>query len=566
MSMPVSCLNTGSPRIQKVQSPESDWKYPEVLFEAARQGRPVSDHLGDGHRLGSFARNLMSLLPAKICDPAEESFKTCGRIFWATTHHDVTNTITRCLMTAHTHITNPSQPAQTSHPAVLTFQKLHPNSLGKFRMHDERRGGDLAHVDLGASAMNEVLYGEPRWIDQVRSEIQAARMNNHLEHVAALRRKSRHKDAAALKASGPSDPWRRVSEGPLREGILTVNKGWFGGSGQARWDPEKILAFKQAALAFLRDHFPDDQLRYVSAHHDEEAYHVHFVVLVWKHRTSENRGQQRLIEPGANPLLASYEHAQDLIGEALQPLGICRGVRRAEGRRHAKRAGLPTDPPRRHVPPSMYRQTEISEGRAEAARIIAAAQEEANAMMASAQKSTQEMARAADEAKREVQAAQKTVQQLTAEIAAKNAELQHLNQTAIKAGEILQAARVATRKEQDKAASIIATLNLGLELYAGGMFSLTDDKADIGPQIEWTAQARHLPQDEIRARLLPALPLLTRFTSALAGARERIFARERRSLANDATYLTELRDSLTTEQNERLSKIGGEGGLDQPGG
>jgi len=469
-------------------------------------------------------------------------------------------------MTAHTHITTPPQSARTSHPAVLTFTKLHPNSLGKFRMHDERRGGDLAHVDRGASAMNEVLYGEPRWIDLIRDEVREARMNNHLEHVAALRRKSRHKDAATLIASGPSDPWRRVSEGPLREGILTVNKAWFGGSGQAQWDPNKVKAFKQAAQAFLREHFPDDQLRYVSAHHDEEALHLHFVVLVWKHRISENRGRQRLIEPGANPLLANYEHAQDLIGEALQPLGICRGIRRAEERRHAKRAGLPTDPPRRHVPPSMYRQTEISEGRAEAARIIVAAQEEAAAMIAAAQKSTQEMARTADEAKREAHGAQKTVQQLTVEIAAKNAELQHLNQTAIKASEILQAARVATRKEQGKAASIIAMLNLGLELYAGGMFALTDDSADIEPKIEWTAQARHLPQDEIHAQLLPALPLLTRFTSALSGARERIFARERRSLANDATYLAELRDSLTPEQNERLSKMAGEGGLDQPGG
>lgn len=187
-------------------------------------------------------------------------------------------------------------------------------------------------------------------------------------------------------------------------------------------------------------------------------------------------------------------------------------------------------------------------------------------MIAAAQKSTQEMARAADEAKREVQAAQKTVQQLTAEIAAKNAELQGLNQTAIKAGEILQAARVATRKEQDKAASSIATLNLGLELYADGMFSLTDDEADVGPKIEWTARARHLPQDEIHARLLPALPLLMRFTSALSGARERVFTQERRSLANEATFLAELRDTLTPEQNERLSRLAQGAGLDRPGG
>ncbi|MCW1918054.1 plasmid recombination protein [Rhodobacter sp. KR11] len=398
VSMPVSCLNTGSPRIQKVQSPESGWKYPEVLSRSpARVGqfRTIS-----GTVIAPCPCKILNeSFPAKTCDPAEESFKTCARIFFAPSHPDVTNTITRCLMTAHTHITDPNPSTQSSHPAVLTFKKLHPKALGKFRMHDERRGGDLAHVDVGASAMNEVLHGGPRWIDQVRDEVREARMNIHLEHVAALRRKSRHRDADALAASGPSDPWRRVSEGPLREGILTVNKAWFGGSWQAQWDPEKVLAFKQAAMAFLRDHFPDDQLRYVSAHHDEEAFHIHFVVLVWNLRISENRSRQRLIESAANPLLANYEHAQDLIGMALQPLGICRGIRRAEERRHAKWAGLPADPPRRHVPPSMYRQTEISEGRAEAARIIAAAREEANAMMAAAQKSTQEMARAADEAR-----------------------------------------------------------------------------------------------------------------------------------------------------------------------
>lgn len=433
-------------------------------------------------------------------------------------------------------------------------------------MHDERRGGDLSHIDAAASAMNEVLHGAPGWIKKIRDEIRDARVNNHLEHVEALRKKSRHKDAAALSASGYSDPWRRVKDGPMREGILTVNKAWFGGTGQTHWDPQKIQAFKEVALAFLRTNFPDDQLRFVSAHHDEEAYHIHFVILVWKLRTSENRGQQRLIEAAANPLLASYEHAQDLIGEALQPLGICRGVRRAEQRRNAKWAGLPGDPPRRHVPPSMYRQTEITEGRAKAESIIAAAREEADAMLAAAQKSAQEMARAADDARREIQAAQKTIERLEGEIVAQTSELKQLRQATIKTSGNIRAAHIATKREQEKAASIIATLNLGLELYAEGMFALTEDHAGTALKIEWTAQARHLPRDEIQKRLLPALPLLTRFTDALSGAMDRVFARERRRLAIDATYLADLRDTLTPEQNDRLFSIAEGGGLDQPGG
>lgn len=352
----------------------------------------------------------------------------------------------------------------------------------------------------------------------------------------------------------------------MREGILTVNKSWFGGSGQAKWDPEKVRAFKQAALAFLRDHFPDDQLRYVSAHHDEEAFHIHFIVLVWKVRISKNRGRHRLIEAAANPLLASYEHAQDLIGEALQPLGICRGVRRAEERRHAKWSGLPAHPPRRHVPPSMYRQTEISEGRAEANRIVATARAEAKAMMAAAQKSTQQMAQAADEARREQQSAQKTMELLTSEIAAKGAELQQLSLTSIQAGEILRAARIATKKEEEKADTIIATLNLGLELYAEGALTLTDDETGTGPGIEWTTKAPHLPQDEILEELSPILPMMKRFTDALSGALGRLLAQERRALAIDATYLAHLRDSLTPEQNDRLSRIAEDSGLDQPEG
>ena len=442
-------------------------------------------------------------------------------------------------MTIQRPIQTNATPTAPQYPAVLNFRKLHPRELGKFRMHDQRRGGDLSHVDMAASALNVVLHGEPDWIKQIRDEIQDARLKNHVEYLEALKRKSRHKDAATLTAAGPSDPWRGTSDGPMREGILTVNKVWFGGTGHAQWDEEKVRAFQEAALAFLRANFPDGQLRYASAHHDEEAYHIHFVILVWKLRTSKNRGQQRLIQAAANPLLASYERAQDLIGEALRPLGICRGMRRAEQRRNAKWAGLPPDPPRRHIPPSMYRQTEIAEGQAEAERIIQSAQEKANAMMAAAEKSKREMARAADAAKREMRAARETMKRLEDEI--------------------------ATKKEQEKAASIIDTLNMGLELYAEGAFVLNDGEGSSGPEIEWTARARHLDQDEVREQLSPALPMLMRFTGALSGAMGRLIAEERRRLADDASYLAALRDMLTPEQDKRLSEIAADGGLDQPG-
>ena len=91
---------------------------------------------------------------------------------------------------------------QTQHPAVLNFKGLHPKGLGKFAMHDKRRGGDLSHIDPRLSAMNEVLHGGPQWIDTVREKIRAARATNYKEHIAALKAKSRHREAAEVEAAG----------------------------------------------------------------------------------------------------------------------------------------------------------------------------------------------------------------------------------------------------------------------------------------------------------------------------------------------------------------------------
>lgn len=125
----------------------------------------------------------------------------------------------------------------------------------------------------------------------------------------------------------------------MREGILTAHKSFFGGVGRAEWDMTQVEAFKQRALEFLREHFSDDQLLYVVAHADEEAFHLHFVVAVWDEKHSANRGRQLMVQPSANPLLANYEYAQDLAGMAFADLGLCRGERRAEARREALRKG-----------------------------------------------------------------------------------------------------------------------------------------------------------------------------------------------------------------------------------
>lgn len=97
-------------------------------------------------------------------------------------------------------------------------------------MHDRLQGGDLTHVDADHSRMNRVEFGEPDWIEDLRAEIADASRANLENHVTALNAKSRRKEAARVTEEGLVDPWRRCQDSLLHEGILTVNKDWFGGT------------------------------------------------------------------------------------------------------------------------------------------------------------------------------------------------------------------------------------------------------------------------------------------------------------------------------------------------
>ena len=268
---------------------------------------------------------------------------------------------------------NPRIAAIGTTPIVLRFQGLYPGNLGRFVMHDERKGGDLSHVDLEATDLNEPLFGEVDWKKTLLAEIKQAKHSNLRAHIEALQAKSRKKEAAQRQLEGLLDPWQRCANGPLREGIITVNKNWFGGTGHAGWDPEKVDQFRDAALSFLEQHFPEGQLRYASGHADEEAYHIHFVVAVWRERFTLNRGLQYLLQASMNPLIASYEHAQNLAGEAFTDLGITRGERHAEARRAAKRAEEPLPEKPRHVAPSQWRAEQSRRATLEAAQITSEA-------------------------------------------------------------------------------------------------------------------------------------------------------------------------------------------------
>jgi len=274
-------------------------------------------------------------------------------------------------MTVHPKFTESKPVSLKKYPVVLRFKGLWPRDLRRFIFHDLRRGGDLAHVDLGLTDSNRVLCGEDDWDQVIRDEVAQMKQHNFEEHIAALEAKSRKSEAEKVEEAGPADPWRVSKEGPLREGILTVNKDWFGGSGQAKWDPERVKEFRRVAMKFLRRSFPNGQLRFASIHMDEEALHIHFVVAVWTEKPSANRGRQILLQPSQNPLLRNYELAQDMAGAAFAKIGITRGERRAEARRGGGGEDKPLERKRRHVPQSEWRAEERRKAQEEKKRLHA---------------------------------------------------------------------------------------------------------------------------------------------------------------------------------------------------
>lgn len=235
-----------------------------------------------------------------------------------------------------------------AHSIVLRLKGLFPNQLGKFSMYAQRFGGDLSHIDETKSGLNEIVIGPPNWVKQLRAKIADASVANLGQEIAALRARQRPGDAKAVQARGPVDPWQFTRIGPLREGILTVHKAWFGGSGADRWDPKKVAAFRARGIAFLTESFGETCV-HARIEHDEEALHFHFVLAPWHEKRSASRGRQRLLQPSSHPMLKSYELAQDIVADYFADLGLIRGERHAEARRAAKAKGEAVPPRPVHV-------------------------------------------------------------------------------------------------------------------------------------------------------------------------------------------------------------------------
>lgn len=523
-------------------------------------------------------------------------------------------------MSIHAKFDNPKPVALAGTPIVLRFAGLHPNDLGRFTMHDTRRGGDLSHVDLDATPRNEMLFGAADWKKTLRAEVDEAKRHNLREQIAALEAKSRKNESRKVREQGPVDPWRHSRHGPLREGILTVNKAWFGGSGHEAWDPERVAAFRTAALAFLKQNFPEGQLRYASGHGDEEAYHIHFVLAVWCERVTANRGRQVMLQASMNALLKDYEHAQDLAGEAFAHLGITRGERSAEARRAARAAGAEIPKKRRHIPPSKWRASQQAAGHEKAIEIINAAQSKAEAIVdqgraagevavrksrkraikearqrkeaatraaAVAERHRKKEEQAAEAARRERNNAEATLGSIEEKAAnivnaaqAEAATLRQVEEQRRAEEEVL--ARTAERRKAEEARldssrakadaaetraadveRVVDAVEAGIGLIANGALCWSDDAGDE-PRLTW---GRGAPEDaadrqQLLQRVRPAGSLIRRIAKLVARTVRRVLAAERRQLAKDAAFVAGLRADWEAEQQAKLDQLRGNSGPD----
>lgn len=272
-------------------------------------------------------------------------------------------------------------------PVVLRFASLTPAKLGAVRMHAQRSGGDLDHIDASRTGENETLIGGQDWADDVRALVDLAAVQNLRNECEALSSKGRKKDLAERRRRGLEDPWRASKEGPVREAVLTANADFFKDEGFGElgfWDDEKVEKFKERGRAFFEENFPG-QVAHLRLDRDEEAPHFHAVIVPWHEKTSARRGTQKMIQPSSNALLKNYEHAQDVAGEFFAGLGLTRGKRRASRRREAIEQGRPPEPDREHIKPHEWRAAQAERLSSD---IVAVREREAaaDAKMSSAEK------------------------------------------------------------------------------------------------------------------------------------------------------------------------------------
>ncbi|MFX0543156.1 plasmid recombination protein [Roseovarius sp. S4756] len=245
------------------------------------------------------------------------------------------------------------------HPIVFGMRAIWPGQLARVELHQTRTGGDLSHISPERTHLNQFLIGNEDWRKLVAENLRCASELNfrHSYHARRWVRK-RKGEAAEIKRKGPQDPWKSGrSEGPIREGILTAKKEFFEGDMPGFPCPEKVKSFRRAALRFLGDSFGatcvaawEDQ--------DEEAYHIHFIVVPIVETESKNSGKQRMLVPSAIPVIKSYEHGHDVAAEYFKGVGLVRGEKRAERRRQALENEQESELPADNIPCHIWRADE----------------------------------------------------------------------------------------------------------------------------------------------------------------------------------------------------------------
>jgi hypothetical protein len=208
---------------------------------------------------------------------------------------------------------------------------MYPSDLGGYEGHRTRKGGDLGHVDQSRSGMNRRLIGGEDWAGRVQTEITEMAQRNFVLELEKLEKRRRKAEALKRIAEGPRDPWRKGRHGPLREVILTGNKEWFESARTSEAKAEREHQFERLAIDWLTEHFGDDVV-HARADLDEEAYHIH-AIIVPRSKTSDGR---LMLQPSKHPMIKDYEAAQDNVGEWFSEIGLRRGERRAKKIREAK--------------------------------------------------------------------------------------------------------------------------------------------------------------------------------------------------------------------------------------
>jgi hypothetical protein len=174
-------------------------------------------------------------------------------------------------------------------------------------LHEERKAGDLSHVDLSKT------------VENMRSGFQGHDTN---PKAAA---------EAYIKANGLKVDKRNTK--PITSFVLSASHEYFS-DGKGGFDRRKTALWVKASLAFLQDEFGSDLVHF-SLHLDEKTPHIHAkVVPTYEKKTK--RGTSRQVSHHKHKAFKgkhSYANLLDRYARYVAPLGIERGDRVPEGAR-----------------------------------------------------------------------------------------------------------------------------------------------------------------------------------------------------------------------------------------